>query len=74
MKVKAKKPKSRTVTAKVIGAIPHVMYNGVGWKVRMAAPYLPFYLDSSTAFTEKATADAFAEKLKMKKVQITITG
>lgn len=61
------KTKKRFV-AKVIGAIP---VNGL-WRVRLKAPYVPFYLDSSDAFVTRRDAEAEAEKWRKRKVVIEV--
>ena len=67
----AKKKKSRTVTAKVLGAIPR--WDIDGWMVRLTAPYLPFCLDSSLTFPDRESAEAEAEKWRGRTIKITIT-
>lgn len=69
-----KKPtkKTRTVKARVVGAIPDVLGNQCVWRVRMVAPFLPFYLDGQMRFSDKKRADAMAEKWRAKQVTITI--
>jgi hypothetical protein len=68
-----KKQKTRTVTARVIGPIPDTHSGGsLFWTVRLAAPYLPFYLDSSTGFASKHAADAFAARWRKRRVRITV--
>lgn len=67
------KTTTRTVTATVVGAIPHAGYNEVLWKVRLKAPYLPFYLDSSHCYRDVEKAKAEAEKWKGRKVVVTVS-
>ena len=74
MAKRKEKAKSRTVTVRVVGAIPKPLGARAVWVVRMSAPYLPFYLDSSSSWATKDQADAVAERWKRKTVQITVTG
>jgi hypothetical protein len=69
----AKKTKTRTVTARVVGPIPTLATrDGFAWKLRLAAPYLPFYLDSSQSYLSLERAEADAEKWRKRKITITI--
>lgn len=65
------KPKTRTVTARVVGAVPHDGYSGALWRVRLTAPFLPFYLDGKMNYPHKADADKEAEKWRRRKITIT---
>lgn len=67
------KTKKRKTVARMIGAIPHAGLNGVLWKVRLSAPYLPFHIDSNMSYVMKADADREVEKWRRRKITIEIT-
>lgn len=67
-----KKMKKRTVAARVVGVVPHIHGNGIGWMVRMTAPYFRFFFDSEMLFTSKEMAEAEAERWRKRKVKVTI--
>lgn len=72
MKTKPK-TKTRRVLARVIGPIPAPGYRDVLWRVRLVAPYFPFFLDSSVRYQTLAKADEVAEKWRGRKIFITVT-
>jgi hypothetical protein len=75
MAKRATKAKARTVTARVIGPVPHGGFREgeVLWQVRLIAPHFPFFLDSRVNYRTKADADEQAEKWRRRKVTITFT-
>ena len=67
-----KKKKTRRMMARVVGSVPYLLSDSVGWKVRLAIPRFPFYLDSAMAYTELARAEIEAVKWKGRKVVIEV--
>lgn len=72
-KKKARATKTRTATARVVGAIPHAGYKGLLWKVRLTVARLPFYLDSTGCYGTLEQAEAEAEKWKRRTIVVSVT-
>ena len=68
-----KKKTTRRAIVKVIGPVPFQDGVILYWKVRLVAPYLPFYLDSQMRFSSLSRADEFAKRWKRRKIVLAIT-
>ncbi len=67
--MKAKKT-TRLTFAGVVGAVPEAYGPNALWKVRLVAPFFPFFLDSRMKYLTKKEADGVADMWRKRKVTI----